>query len=259
MIKKLYTLSHSMDLLKIIDNNGGRFTSKEHSHITQKEFGINVFKNKQSLLHHSMPKSLEKIADLKFLIDLIKIKESKNILSLGAGDCVLEYLLQKALPETMRVVATDFDTFYVEKAKEFFPDITTEYFDFLKDDLTELQSKLSIKFDIVVFFGSAYVMNNEEFINFFEGLKKEGVKTIVDFHAGYMTKKMFMRHTLSFFLDNPVIRKILGKPLIEYKGKFHGYSRNHSELTRLYKKAGLTIEKELSGSDHDYIAVLSCD
>ena len=39
MKRKMYTLSHDIELLKQIDNDGNRFTSEEHSYLEEKEFG----------------------------------------------------------------------------------------------------------------------------------------------------------------------------------------------------------------------------
>jgi len=261
MKRKIYTLSHNINLLEEIDNDGGQFTAEEHSYAIEKEFGETVFKTKESLLRHYLPGNLPKLGSLGFLIDSIKANGYKNILSLGAGQCVLEYLLKMSLPEDYQVVACDFDSFFVKKAKDFFPEITTEQFDFFQDDFASLQSKLNIRFDLVVFFGSAYVMDDKEFIKLFGDMKKEGVKEVIDFHAGYMDSKSVIFNCLSPFTSNPLVRKIFRKPprgtSDGYRGKFHGYSRNRGELTRLYKKSGLEIKKELSVSGYKYVAILS--
>jgi predicted RNA methylase len=259
MKRKIYTLSHDVDLLKEIDNNGGQFTAEEHAYAIEKEFGKTVFKTRENLLRHYLPGNLPKLGSLGFLIDSTKRNGYKNILSLGAGQCVLEYLVKMSLPEESQVVACDFDSFFVKKAKEFFPEIIAERFDFFKDEIESLQAMLNIEFDCVVFFGSAYVMDDMEFIKLFSDLKKVGVKQIIDFHAGYMDSKAVIMNYLKPLTMNSTLRKMFHKPPItswEYSGKFHGYSRNRSELRRLYKNSGLKLQEEISLSGYKYVAIL---
>jgi len=259
MKRKIYTLSHDNDLLKEIDNNGGQFTAEEHTYVIEKEFGQTVFKTKESLLRNYLPGNLPKLGSLGFLIDMIRKNEYRNILSLGAGQCVLEYLLKISLPEETKVFACDFDAFFIEKAKQFFPEITVAKFDFFKDEIRSLQHELNAEFDLAVFFGSAYVMDEPQFIKLFSDLKKSCVKQIVDFHAGYMDSKGVIRYFLQPLTRNSIVRKLFCKPPItkeSFRGKFHGYSRNRSELRRLYTKSGLRILRENSTSGYKYVAIL---
>lgn len=259
MKRKLYTLSHDLKLLKEVDNDGGQFTAEEHAYIVEREFGQSVFKTKEDLLRYYLPGNLAKIASLGFLIDMIKNNEYKSILSLGAGPCVLEYLLKLSLPEETRVIACDFDAFFIEKAKAFFPEIIAARFDFFKDDIMSLQSAIGAKFDLAVFFGSAYAMDDPEFIKLFGDLKKAGVKQMIDFHAGFMDWKHVIINVLRPIRTNSAVRKIFRRPPITregYWGKFHGYSRSRSELRRLYRKSGLEILREIWVAGYKYVAIL---
>lgn len=242
MKHKIYTFGHDVNLLKSVDNNGERFTAEEHSSIIKKEFNDTVFKTKENLFRHYLPLCLPKLGVLGFVVELIKQNEYTNILSLGAGPCVMEYLLKMSLPEGSKVVACDFDTFFVEKAKIFFPEIIVERFDFFKDDIISLQTKLNIKFDLVVFFDSAYVMDDPEFIKMFSDLKKAGVKKVIDSYAGYMDWKDVLKGYLRPFTRSSVLRRIFRRPPIGYQGKFHGYSRDRRELRQLYKSSGLQLK-----------------
>ena len=258
MKRKLRTFSHNINILQEIDNNGGLFTAEEHAYALEKEFGKTKFKSKENLLRDFLPRRLSTLDGLEIVINLIKENGYKNILSLGAGEFVNEYLLKMSLPEESKVVGCDFDLFLVNKAKEFFPEITAEQFDFKHDNFASLQSKLNIKFDIVIFFASACTMDDEDFVKLFSDLKIEGVSHIVDFHAGYMDTRAIISSYLLPLTTNPLIRKIFNKPqLNKYPGKFHGYQRSHGELQKLYKKSGLKVEKELSTSGTKYTAILS--
>ena len=258
---KLYTKSHDIDLLKEIDNMGGQFTAEEHTYVMQKEFA-NIFESREVLLRWYLSNNAAKLSALGFLIQYIIDKRFTNVLSLGAGMCVLEYLLKYALPADAMVVATDFDRYLINKAKVFFPGIIPVAFDFFKDDIQEIQNKIKPRrIDLAVFFGSSYVMNEESFIFLFKRLKEIGVKQIIDFYGGYLDLKTIIN--LFFLLplkENTIIRKIFRKPLIEkkYLGKFHGYARSRSELKKLYKKAGFDLIKEISVGPYKYVAICSC-
>lgn len=257
MKKKIYTLAHNLDLLKQIDNDGNRFTASERADLSEKELGESIFKTKESLLRYYLPLDFKKSESWIFVYDIIKENGYRNILSLGSGPCVQEYLLKKTLSPDSQIVATDFDSFIINKAKLFFPELIVEQFDFFTDDISDLHRRLNIEFDLAIFFGSSYVMDDIEFKKLFADLKKIGVKKIIDFQAGYMNKKNVLMNYLPFFLAN-FIRRIFGKSQIErYKGKFHGYTRDKKELRRLYKNSGLKIQNELeSKTCYRYFVVL---
>ena len=257
---KLYTLSHDVNILKEIDNNGGQFTAEEHAYSIKNQFGESNYKTKERLIRDYLFKNSNKLECLSFLIDHINGSGYKNILSLGAGPCVLEYLLEMSLPEESQLIAADFDEFVVEKAKKFFPQLIVEKFDFQKDDFKSFRTKLDISFDLVIFFGSAYIMDDQEFIKLFGDLKKNGVKQIIDFHAGYLGIKSQITHgPLNFLRTNSTIRKWFRKsPCIinGYRGKFHAYGRSRSAIRKLYKRSGLSIKVESSMGPYEYISVL---
>ena len=47
---KLYTLSHDVNILKEIDNNGGQFTAEEHAYAVKKEYEETTYKTKEQLI-----------------------------------------------------------------------------------------------------------------------------------------------------------------------------------------------------------------
>jgi hypothetical protein len=257
MKRKMYTLSHNRELLKKIDNNGGLFTAEEHARCIEEELGDTVFKTKENLLRSYLPGNLSKLGSLGFLLDMIKEDRYHSILSLGAGQCVLEHLLKMSLPEETKISAVDFDPFFVKKAKQFFPDITVARFDFFKDEIPTLMRELDTKVDLAVFFGSTYVMDDPQFIRLFRGLKEIGVKRIIDFQGGYMDAKEAMMYLFQPLVGSAVMRKLLRRPSREeFKGKFHGYSRDRNELRRLYAESGWRVTREISAAGYRYVAIL---
>jgi len=120
MKRKIYTCSHDVELLKEIDHDGGRFTAEEHTQVIEKEFSKTIFKTRENLIREYSAGIFD--PRLRFLVEFIKENKYSKILSLGAGACVNEYFLKMALSEDTKVVACDFDAFFIQKAKEFFSD-----------------------------------------------------------------------------------------------------------------------------------------
>ncbi|MBF0361494.1 MAG: hypothetical protein HQK49_10800 [Oligoflexia bacterium] len=129
---KLYTKSGNVNLLKKIDNNCSQYTASEHAFITKKEYG-NFYSSKDLALNFSFSTQSNylKFETIPLIVDFIKKNNYRNILSMGSGDCSMEHLLAYCLGEG-RVIATDFDSFYIDCAKNNFQNITAECFDFFK-------------------------------------------------------------------------------------------------------------------------------
>jgi hypothetical protein len=267
--RKIYTRSIDPELAKKIDNNGGQFTAEEHAYVTEVQFA-DEFKSKDTLLRSYLSASAEKLTALGFLLRYVNDNKCQNIVSLGAGQCVLEYLLKLGLPEEAKVTALDFDVFFIDKAKNFFPEITAARFDFFKDNFSKMESTIGTGFDIAVFIGAAYVMDDPDFVRLCQQLKEAGIKQIIDFHAGYMNNlDVFRTLFRDFFINiykaagriSPSISrslalKIIGRvPMEGWQGKFHGYSRSRGELRRLYKKAGFISVQEFTALPYKYVAV----
>ena len=177
---------------------------------------------------------------------------------MGAGELVLEYLLKLALSGDSKVVGCDFNSLFIRRAQEFFPEIDSFKFDFFNDSIEKIQHKYNNNFDLVIFLGSAYVMDDDKFIEHFKNLKISGAKQIIDFHAGYMSFKSAMNIIfLNPIKHNNMLRKIFGKsPMSSYKGKFHGYLRDRYEIRKLYKRSGLKLKKEFSIGNYRYVSIL---
>tara|TARA_Y100000590_G_C15611904_1_gene974151 strand:+ start:342 stop:947 length:606 start_codon:yes stop_codon:yes gene_type:complete len=185
-IKKIYTYKHKKKDLED-GKYEKRFSSKEHSALTEIELKDNILKSKSNLLKHWFHSEKNKLDSLTYLIKYIKENSLNNILSLGSGTCVFEYLLKKSLPETYKVTATDFDSFYIEKGKEFFPELKIYNFDFFDGSFKEFFGELNEEYDLVYFLGSSYVMDYREFLNLLTSIKEFNVKKVIDFHAGYIS------------------------------------------------------------------------
>ncbi len=127
-------MSHNADLLRSIDNGGGQFTAEEHAYVTEQESAAS-FVSQRELVKQYLTDNHGNLAALDFAMAVASDNGATRLLSLGAGQCVLEWLLQMALPETGFVVATDFDPYFVRKADELFPELRTTTFDFFNDEV----------------------------------------------------------------------------------------------------------------------------
>lgn len=196
---------------------------------------------------------------IPFLIQKCQRDNIHNILSLGAGPCVLENCLQQMIPEPNKIVAADFDSFFISMAKKHFTSIDAEKFDFKSDDPEELQKRLGIKFDLAVFFNSSYVMDDDEFVNFFKKLKKTGIPQIIDFQSSYIPYWDMPKQYADILKERllSIVNKFLSKPIGKDKGKFHGFSRSRGSLCNLYKESGFRIIQEIKIQPYSYVAVLS--
>jgi len=236
MKKKLYTLSHNIENLNKLDQKTV-FSSEEHSLISERELKDSLLLSKDKLIEHSINDNWKlKYLALHEAINRIKEKGFKKIISFGSGFSDLEYFLYLGLDKNIEIVSSDFDTFLVKKSNEFFPEFKTIRFDFFNDSI----SSLNEKFDLAIFFGSAYVMDDLEFIRLFKDIKKSGVLEIIDFHAGYMTRVEHFKNYIRpayHFLKNFFYHQD------KYLGKFHGYSRSKNELIKLYNQSGWKTHK----------------
>ncbi len=186
-----------------------------------------------------------KLEALYFAESRIRQNHYKNILSLGAGSCVLEDLLARENKITM--VATDINPVFIKKAQELFTVITVVPFDLLTSDVATLQKELNIKFDCAVFFGSSYVMDKYRFKELFCQLKDAGIKEIIDFQSAFLS-----RHFIYYIYD--AIYRLVFR--IGRQGKFHGHARAKGEFRKLYKQVGLKIISESKVAPYEYVAIL---
>jgi trans-aconitate methyltransferase len=196
---------------------------------------------------------------LPFLIQKCRQYNVHNILSLGAGPCVIENFLKQMLPDPNRIVVVDFDSFFISMAKKHFPAIDAEIFDFKTDTIKKLQNNAGISFDLAVFFNASYVLDDQEFVHLFKQLKEAGIPHIIDFQTSYIPYRDFPREYAATIKDwiQTRIMSIPYESLAANKGKFHGFSRSRNSLRRLYKISGMRIVQELDIYPYSYIAVLT--
>ena len=225
---KSYTQTHDSKLIK---NNFKKFSSEEHSQISQKE---NFYHDKDMLLKDNPLTEIKKKL-LSVIKDRVSKENYRNILSIGSGNCVDEWRLQKILGEGCNVTASEFDNHFINQSKKFFPEIKTIFFNFEDESFADLKDE----YDLIYFSVSLYVLDDKEFLTLLKAIKIAGVKEIIDLHGGIHRKIDVFKMIAKGF------GKLILRPFsffkLENKGKFHGYSRSKKDLLKLYKKCGWKV------------------
>jgi hypothetical protein len=242
---KIFTKGHKTEVLNSL-NWEKRFSSQEHTDALKKEFS-NIPLTKASILRDFLSKESKKLNTLSYLIRFVYANDYKKILSLGAGSCVIEYLLKAALPEDSIVVATDFNGFFIDNAKQFFKSIVPVEFDFFHDDIDTIARSTGIDFDIAYFMNSSYVMDDDDYIRILKQLKQNRIKKVID-----LTSTLIPLWSLPKTIANE-IKCIIFK---QSRGKFHGFARTKNEFRSIYRESGWHLSKETEGCGYNYVAIL---
>lgn len=194
---------------------------------------------------------------LSFVVEVMKKYQLKNIVSLGCGLGVNEYLLKKIIPSQNDILACDFNPFIISKIIELFPELTAAEFDFFKDNVGELLKNQKRNYDLAMFFSASYVLDDSDFIKLFSGLKNNGVKKIIDFQSGFIRSDILIKERIKKLISLLTFKKYAS---INYEQSrsisLQGYARSKGELHKLYKKCGLSVVLETKISTYDYVVVL---
>lgn len=239
---KLYTKSYNKRILEKIDSKNDYFSSEEHSAASRLSYKNLDAICKERIINNYIVNNGIALSQLKCVLEFIDQNKCKQIVSFGSGESVLEYLLSICLNES-KLYAVDFDKFYIENGKKYLEhsNLTIDYFDFFSSKTDDLFNKHNIKPDLCIFFGSSYVLDDDDFIIFFNNLKKIGVKNVIDFYAGCVNYFDIVKYYLKYFSK---------------KGKFHGYGRTKSLIRKLHKKSGWKSMKEINVANYKIVSFL---
>ncbi|MBT6718825.1 MAG: hypothetical protein HOB18_14485 [Nitrospina sp.] len=254
--KKLFTFPDNLE--GVASLNEGQYTAEEYQRLTD-DGQINLFESKNAVIAHYLKGNYLKWSSLNFLVDYLRGKcQFKSLISFGSGYCVLEYFLSRYLEGKIYICATDKSEFFVKNAKQIFPEISVQGYDFTKDSLSSMMENGQAPFDVGVAFGSFYVMDDEVFVEVLKSLKESGLQELIDFHSGCMNS-MQVLSSIPFFeklKSVNMVRRFFGKEAVSSEGQFHGYSRSRASLRKIYRKSGWKVVQELSDKSYEYIAIL---
>jgi len=104
-------------------------------------------------------------------------------------------------------------------------------------------------FDVAIFVGSSYVMDDDEYIRILNQLKKNDVKKVID-----LTPTLVLYHKLPFVILNEIQLRCFA-PHWD-RGKFHGFMRTKHDFRNIYKNASWTLKEETAVGQYNYVAIL---
>ena len=232
---KLYTKSHNLKLLKKNTKNDQPFTSEEISNISLKEYHLLNFKDLyKRVLQHK--------ADLLEIIEFIKKNNIKKIVSIGSNFPIQEYFIMKKTGA--EILCYDFDKTIIEYSKIIFKDkISIQFYD-MNTSLNNI-IKQNHDLDCVIFFQTLYIFNTKQYIKYLEEVSNLKIKYIIDY-ASITSLQIIFKTKVSRLIKFP-IKKLLFKFFPNsnkfYIGRFHGYSRTKSSLTKIYDASNLKITR----------------
>lgn len=240
-------------MLAKIGESGRPFSAREHALLSEKEWGPHLGSRDAALLFY-LTHNWKKFPAVGFVLEQARIHHWEHVLSLGAGLGVLEHFIALGLAPRGAVTITDFDSFLVDRAKTFFPELNARPLDFLKDDALAFLRGVSRPVDAVMFFGSSYVMDDSEFVALGRQLHAAGVNGVVDFHAAPLGLKVLLSEAgpVGALRRLPIVRWLLRRGPV---GKFHGYARSRRHMRSLYAAAGFRTVSEHRVAEYEQVLV----
>lgn len=221
------------------------------------------YKSCEEYRSYNLKTNSDKIHRAGPIIEFCKKNHIKKILSIGSGGAVTEIEIKDKL-QNIEMVCTDYVDYICDKLSELHKDITFRVFDMKIDD----PQTLGNNFDMVLFCGSDYVMNNKEYIRLLKRFDSMGIKYIYIVTSPYISALEKIKQ-----ISINVLR-IIGI-LINYsgmrdgrvsnamrgirKGLFHGYMRDIKELKMIFNETGYEINhKQYTGVSKSNILPALC-
>ena len=210
-----------------------RVVSREELSLSRQRRSDNKFRSRQDLLDWGKRHDGIKFAVGEYLAIYLKKLSAKSILSLGCGECYHEYAIKLAAPE-IKITATDFDPFVVEKVRAFLPEIdTAEVFDIKQDDFSRFQGK----YDTVLMIGVDYVLSDDEVVDFLKKVSIVNANHFIMISDSYIASSQVLKHIILSRLSQ------LKWFLLRWEkrpspGRFIGWARSRGEFVRLARMAG---------------------
>lgn len=219
-----------------------RVVSREEKSLARQQAWENKFRSRQDMLHWGEQHDKIKFILGKYLASYLRKLSVKNVLSLGSGECYHEYAIKLDAPE-IAVTATDFDPFVVEKVAAFLPEIeNVEVFDIKEDDFARFQGK----YDAILMIGVAYVLSDDEMVDFFKRVAMVGANHII-MVSSCITSSQVLKYIILLRLSQ-LKRFLIAQKVAPPPGRFHGWSRSKGEFIRLIDMAGtVKLQKIITG------------
>jgi len=223
----------------------------EHRQLLEAQ-GFPAIRSREELVGRFLRTESRKLRVVDFLIRYVQEHGVQSIISLGAGTGVPEYLI--ALATGCQVVASDYDPLHVRQASDLLGIQACE-FDITGGDFSKFPVATSSP-KLVLLVGSAYVMDDEEFVHLLGSMAAAGRPRVLDFELGYIdlpTRIALYRRDL---VRLPMVRQVFRRAHAPALGKMHGFQRDRAALRTIYRRAGWKLAREFKLPPYSYAAEL---
>lgn len=192
---------------------------------------MSSFISKDKLVDYYMSHGYEqKYFDM--ICEFIEKYNIKSIIGFGSGLCVFEFLLKKKYPGLV-IAATDYNEKCIYNAKKFFPELKLMLIDFYKQNIYDVIDEFGHGFDLALFRGCSYAMNDSRFVPFMSAIRESNVKYIIDSPGGIIDDK-----------PSTNFCKFKQKhPIFDFSQPF-GYGRLSFKYVQLYMDAKYILIKQ---------------
>lgn len=231
---KLFTKYHNTKLLKEHTNNNQPYTSEEITILSSKKNPLS-FKDLYK-------KVLERKEELLEIIQFIKKNDIKKIVSIGSSYPIQEYYISKKAG--VEILCYDFDKTKIKNSKLIFKDkIFIQFYDMNMPLSNVIQPNHNI--NCIIFLQSLYVFNRNQYAKYLGEVNNLKIQYIID-KASIKPTLEILRTKISRIIKFPIktlLLKFFPNSDKFHLGKFHGYSRNKSNLLKIYDDLNLKIIK----------------
>lgn len=232
-----YTSEYSEEAKKNLGGTGSSVMSgTAHSSMSEYDFK-EYYRDAKTLIkwYFSYLSNIQKLDAVGQVVDFIRKKQIKRVLSVGAGPGVLEYFIKELTEETV-IYAGDYDSFLVENGQKLLgcDRLSFFLFDFYNDDIREICNKKEI--ELIVMFGASCSMDDETYIKFLLECKKSPVKYVISHEAGVISSKEALRRFAKrlYYAIGRFFRKEAPRGLTA----IHAYWVTERILKKIYSKGG---------------------
>lgn len=163
-----------------------------------------------------------------WLKDYLKPRNIIGILSLGAGECHVEYHLKKIYP-SLTIVATDFDDFIVRTVSRLLTELDAiEVMDIKRCDLSRHRDRLNSILMVDVF----YALTDIEGRQLFKCAHEASIDNLIITSSVFWKTSQMLKTKSTFFVYSLLRKLKLTKKL---QGRFHGWARTIGKIKYMAK------------------------
>ena len=156
--------------IKSVVNNFGERPLNADEFQQIRNYQYQHFNNPEALLKEYQNKNPDKVERAYFISKILKELSINTLISFGAGESVIEYIIKNQCPN-IEISISDFDDVLLEHLEQAYKNIFSAYyrFDISKDTFDVLKIKKG-HYQMVFINAVLYVLNDEEVKIFFKNL-----------------------------------------------------------------------------------------